>query len=133
LPKSRRLSATRAELAALMDGRALSAKELSYIVEVTPQTTSGHLAKLSKPNPLILTKRGRRHYCRIASPLVSQMLESIMAIAGAQAPPPRLRPSRVEERVRTARTSASAQSLRGKLKLPAAGPVTGQRTETMIR
>ncbi len=67
------------------------------------------------------------------APLVSQMLESIMAIAGAQAPPPRLRPSRVEERVRTARTSASAQSLRGKLKLPAAGPVTGQRTETMIR
>jgi hypothetical protein len=65
--------------------------------------------------------------------VLAALLDSIMAIASAQAPPPRLRPSRVEERMRTARTSASAQSLRGKLKLPAAGPVTGQRIETMIR
>lgn len=39
-----------------MDGGALTAKELSYIAEVTPQTASEHLAKLSKPNPLILTE-----------------------------------------------------------------------------
>jgi DNA-binding transcriptional ArsR family regulator len=91
-------------LAALMDGRALTSKELSYIAGVTPQTTSGHLAKLTTANLLILTKNGRRHYYRIASPLVGQMLESIMAVASAQAAPPRLRPSRMEERMRIART-----------------------------
>lgn len=91
-------------LAALMDGRALTSKELSYIAGVTPQTTSGHLARLTKANLLVLMKHGRRHYYRIASPLVGQMLESIMAVAGAQAPPLRPRPSRMEERMRTART-----------------------------
>jgi DNA-binding transcriptional ArsR family regulator len=91
-------------LAALMDGRALTSKELSYIAGVAPQTTSGHLAKLAKANLLILVKQGRRHYYRIASPLVGQMLESIMAVAGAQAAPLRLRPSRMEEKMRTART-----------------------------
>src|SRR5690349_17925587 len=34
-------------LAALMDGRALTAKELAYAAGVTPQTTSGHLARLT--------------------------------------------------------------------------------------
>jgi DNA-binding transcriptional ArsR family regulator len=91
-------------LAALMDGRALTSKELAYIAGVSPQTTSGHLAKLARANLLVLMKHGRRHYYRIASPLVGQMLESIMAVASAQAPPLRLRPSRMEEKMRTART-----------------------------
>src|ERR1700746_1883135 len=34
-------------LAALMDGRALTAKELAYAAHVTAQTASGHLAELS--------------------------------------------------------------------------------------
>lgn len=91
-------------LAALMDGRALTSKELAYIAGVSPQTTSGHLAKLARANLLVLMKHGRRHYYRIASPLVGQMLESIMAVASAQAPPLRLRPSRMEEKMRIART-----------------------------
>jgi DNA-binding transcriptional ArsR family regulator len=91
-------------LAALMDGRALTSKELAHIAGVTPQTTSGHLAKLTTANLLILMKQGRRHYYRIATPLVGQMLESIMAVASAQIPPPRLRQSRMEEKMRTART-----------------------------
>ena len=33
-------------LVALMDGRALTAKELAFVAGVSPQTTSGHLAKL---------------------------------------------------------------------------------------
>jgi DNA-binding transcriptional ArsR family regulator len=32
-------------LHALMDGRALTAKELAYLAGVAPQTASGHLAK----------------------------------------------------------------------------------------
>ena len=34
-------------LVALMDGRALTAKELAFAAGVSPQTTSGHLAKLA--------------------------------------------------------------------------------------
>ena len=34
-------------LAALMDGRALTATELAYVARVSPQTASGHLAKLA--------------------------------------------------------------------------------------
>ena len=91
-------------LAALMDGRALTSTELSYIARVAPQTTSGHLAKLTKADLLAMEKQGRRRYYRIASPLVGQMLESIMAVASAQAPLRRLRPSRIEEEMRAART-----------------------------
>jgi DNA-binding transcriptional ArsR family regulator len=91
-------------LAALMDGRALTSKELAYIAGVSPQTTSGHLAKLATAKLLVLMKQGRRHYYRIASPLVGQMLESIMAVASAQTSPLQPRPSRMEERMRTART-----------------------------
>ena len=79
-------------LAALMDGRALTSKELAYIAGVSPQTTSGHLAKLATAKLLVLMKQGRRHYYRIASPLVGQMLESIMAVASAQTSPLQPRP-----------------------------------------
>jgi DNA-binding transcriptional ArsR family regulator len=36
-----------AMLAALMDGRALTATELADVAAITPQTASGHLARLS--------------------------------------------------------------------------------------
>jgi DNA-binding transcriptional ArsR family regulator len=91
-------------LTALMDGRALTSTELSYIARVAPQTTSGHLAKLTNADLLAMERQGRRRYYRIASPLVGQMLESIMAVAGAQAPLRPLRPSRIEEEMRAART-----------------------------
>jgi DNA-binding transcriptional ArsR family regulator len=60
-------------LAALADGRALTATELSYIARVTPQTTSGHLAKLAAANMLTLARQGRHRYYRLASPLVAQI------------------------------------------------------------
>ena len=49
-------------LATLMDGRALTAKELAFVARVTPQTASGHLAKLSDANLLALERRGRFRY-----------------------------------------------------------------------
>jgi DNA-binding transcriptional ArsR family regulator len=91
-------------LAALADGRALTATELSYVARVTPQTTSGHLAKLAAANLLVLARQGRHRYYRLASPLVAQMLESIMAVAAFQLPPRRRLPSRLDEAMRTART-----------------------------
>jgi len=91
-------------LAALMDGRALTAGELAYLAGVAPQTASGHLAKLAGANLLALAKQGRHRYYRLASPLVGQMLESILAVAAVQLPPRRRLPSRIEEQMRTART-----------------------------
>ena len=78
-------------LCALLGGRALTASELSYAAGVSPQTTSGHLAKLTDAHLLGLVKQGRHRYYRIKTPLVSQMLESIMAVAVAT--PPRYRPA----------------------------------------
>jgi DNA-binding transcriptional ArsR family regulator len=91
-------------LAALADGRALTASELSYVARVTPQTTSGHLAKLAAANLLSPTRQGRHRYYRLASPLVAQMLESMIAVAALQLPPRRRLPSRLDDEMRTART-----------------------------
>lgn len=67
-------------LTALMDGRALTASELARVAGVMPQTASGHLARLSEAGLLTVERQGRHHYHRLASPLVAQMLESIMAV-----------------------------------------------------
>jgi DNA-binding transcriptional ArsR family regulator len=91
-------------LAALADGQALTATELSFIAHVTPQTTSGHLAKLAAANLLTLARQGRHRYYRLASPLVAQMLESIMTVAAVQLPPRRRLPSRIDDEMRAART-----------------------------
>lgn len=74
-------------LASLMDGRALTATELSLDAGVSPQTASGHLAKLVDAHLLTVLKQGRHRYHRLASPLVGRMLEGIMAVAAIEAPP----------------------------------------------
>jgi DNA-binding transcriptional ArsR family regulator len=90
-------------LAALLDGRSLTASELAYAARVSPQTASGHLAKLAEGRLLAVTKQGRHRYYRLATSLVGQMLEAIMAVAAAG--PPRHRPpSKLDEAMRTART-----------------------------
>ena len=89
-------------LAALMDGRALTAKELAYTAHVTPQTASGHLAKLADGGLLAAEKQGRHRYYRLASPLVGQMLEGVMAVPGPE--PSRATTWRGGEALRTART-----------------------------
>ena len=91
-------------LAALMDGRALTATELAYVARVSPQTTSGHLAKLTLANLLTVEKQGRHRYYRIASPLIGQMLESIMVVAGNQIALRPPRSSRLDADMRMART-----------------------------
>jgi DNA-binding transcriptional ArsR family regulator len=89
-------------LTALMDGRALTAKELAYVAGVSAPTASGHLARLTQADLLAVAKQGRHRYFRLASPLVGQMLESVMAVAGPDLPPSR--PWRGAEALRTART-----------------------------
>jgi len=85
-----------------MDGRALTAKELAFAAHVSPQTTCGHLAKLTEAGLLTPDRQGRHRYFRLASPLVGQMLESVMAVAGPDPSP--ARPWRGGEALRTART-----------------------------
>jgi DNA-binding transcriptional ArsR family regulator len=89
-------------LAALMDGRALTAKELAYAAHVTPQTASGHLAKLVDGGLLAGEKQGRHRYYRLASPLVGQMLEGVMAVTAPEGA--RSTTWRGGEGLRTART-----------------------------
>jgi DNA-binding transcriptional ArsR family regulator len=90
-------------LAALMGGRALTAGELVHAAGVSPQTTSGHLGKLTNGRLIACVKQGRHRYYRIATPRVAEMLESIMAIVADA--PPRYRPrSKLDDAMRDART-----------------------------
>ncbi len=67
-------------LSALMDGRALTALELSIAAGVTPQTASSHLAKLQGARLLTVESKGRRRYYRLASAAVARTLESVLAL-----------------------------------------------------
>jgi DNA-binding transcriptional ArsR family regulator len=88
-------------LTALLDGRALTASELAYAAHVTPQTASGHLAKLSAAHLIVPAQQGRHRYFRLAGPHVATMIESITAVAAIA--PPRLRPIRIDDTMRQAR------------------------------
>ena len=68
-------------MAALMDGRALTAAELARAASIAPQTASGHLARLTAAGLLAVEQQGRHRYHRLASPGVARMLEGIMAVA----------------------------------------------------
>jgi DNA-binding transcriptional ArsR family regulator len=71
-----------AMLTALMDGRALTAAELAEVAAITPQTASGHLARLTTVGLVAAEKQGRHRYHRLATPDVARMIESVMQIAG---------------------------------------------------
>jgi DNA-binding transcriptional ArsR family regulator len=89
-------------LTALLDGRAMTATELSFAARVTPQTASAHLAKLVQAGLITATPSGRHRYFRLASPKVAQMLESIVSVAVDNRP--RYRPlSRQAAELREAR------------------------------
>lgn len=68
-------------LAALMDGRALTATELAQVAGISPQTASGHLAKLTDAGLLAREKQGRHHYHRLATPSIARLLEQIMSVS----------------------------------------------------
>ncbi len=94
-----------AMLAALMDGRALTASELAAVAGVTPQTASSHLSRLVSAGLIALERQGRHHYHRLAGPSVARMLEGLMLHAAHGAQPrhvPRTGPR--NEAMRKART-----------------------------
>ena len=73
-------------LSALMDGRALTATELAYSSGITPQTASGHLARLSEAKLVEVEKQGRHRYYRLANAHVAHALEALMNLAVHGAP-----------------------------------------------
>jgi DNA-binding transcriptional ArsR family regulator len=92
-------------LHALMDGRALSASELARVAGVTPQTATGHLARMTTAGLLCVEKQGRHRYHRLATSAVAQMIESIMRVASALDPErPKLVVGPRDAAIRTART-----------------------------
>lgn len=94
-------------LMALMDGMAMTASELARVANITPQTASAHLARLTEAGLLAMEKQGRHRYHRLASPEVAKMLESIMTVAagaGPSAPARRVVPGPRDQAMRYART-----------------------------
>jgi DNA-binding transcriptional ArsR family regulator len=74
-------------LHALMDGRALTASELAQVAGITPQTASGHLARLTGAGLLTAQKQGRHRYHRLASINIANMIEGIMQVASTDLKP----------------------------------------------
>jgi DNA-binding transcriptional ArsR family regulator len=91
-------------LAALMSGQALTSSELAGLAHVSRATASEHLGKLTQARLLAVTQKRRNRYYRIASPLVTKMLESIKAVAALETPPRYQPRSAQEDALRFART-----------------------------
>jgi DNA-binding transcriptional ArsR family regulator len=74
-------------LLALMDGRALTARELATAAHVTPATASRHLGLLVEAGLLRVNPQGRHRYHQLASVEVARLLEGIMQLAVVQPRP----------------------------------------------
>lgn len=87
-------------LALLMEGRALTAKELALGAGIEPATATSHLKRLLYDGLVESAAQGRHKYFRFSSEQVAQLVESLMRVA------PRCRPvqaPRGEEALRSAR------------------------------
>ncbi len=82
-----------AMLAALLDGRALTAGELARVAWIAPQTASGHLAQLVDGGLLDRDVQGRHRYYRIANADVAHAIEALSAITPQPGPAPSPRPT----------------------------------------
>jgi DNA-binding transcriptional ArsR family regulator len=68
-------------LALLMEGRALTAKELALGAGVEPGTATSHLKRLQDDALVTSTSQGRHKYFRFASDDVAQLVETLMRVA----------------------------------------------------
>ena len=88
-------------LALLMEGRALTAKELALGAGIEPATASAHLKRLLDDGLLEAAAQGRHKYFRFANAQVAQLVESMMHLAPRRPAPHRS--ARAGEPVRHAR------------------------------
>ncbi|MBT3370104.1 MAG: winged helix-turn-helix transcriptional regulator [Rhodospirillaceae bacterium] len=107
-------------IAALMDGRALTARELAVGAGITPQTASFHLAKLCTGGLLNMLRQGRHNYYRIAGPDVAAAIQALQLIA----PKAVQKPIRLDD-VRLARTCY--KHLAGRLGVAVAGALEDRK------
>jgi DNA-binding transcriptional ArsR family regulator len=84
-------------LTLLMEGRALTAKELAYGSGVEPATATAHLQRLLADALVVSLNQGRHKYFRLASTQVADCVEALMAVAlpAKRTPPEREDPIRV--------------------------------------
>ena len=85
----------------LMEGRALTAKELAYGARVEPATATAHLRRLLEGGLVAVKVQGRHKYFRPASPLIAELMELLMVLAPDQTT--RAPASRIEEPLRRGR------------------------------
>lgn len=74
-------------LALLMEGRALTAKELSLGTGIEPATATSHLRRLMDDGLVACTAQGRHKYFRLASEQVALLVETLMRVAPQRARP----------------------------------------------
>jgi DNA-binding transcriptional ArsR family regulator len=94
-------------LAALLDGRGLTASELAAQAGVSAPTASGHLSKLIATGLVVMRREGRHRYHALASPEVAAMLETMTQVAASSGASPGRPAGRVgprDEALRAART-----------------------------
>jgi DNA-binding transcriptional ArsR family regulator len=70
-----------AMLTALLDQRSRSAGELALLANISPQTASFHLAKLTAAELLAGERKGRNQLYRLASAAVATAIESLAAVS----------------------------------------------------
>ena len=67
-------------LLSLLSGRALPAGELAAASNVSPQTASGHLTKLTRARLIEVESQGRHRYYRLAGAEVADALEAMLLL-----------------------------------------------------
>lgn len=92
-----------AVVAALLDGRALTAGELARAAEVSAATVSAHLSRLLTAGLVAVQTQGRHRYYRLADERAARAFEALAALAPVR-PVRSLRQSRVAAELAWART-----------------------------
>ncbi|WP_033342462.1 ArsR/SmtB family transcription factor [Catenuloplanes japonicus] len=90
-------------IAALLDGRALTAGELARACDVTAATISAHLRRLLEADLVAVEAQGRHRYYRLADERAGRAFEALAVLAPVR-PVRSLRQSRVAASLRAART-----------------------------
>lgn len=68
-------------LTALMGGKALTASELAAEANITPQTASAHLGKMTETKIICQRKQGRHRYYAISDENVANVIAGLMGLA----------------------------------------------------